>query len=95
MDEQEAIELGRLAVACKDWRWMPGMLLGCGARIVVVHPRGVLAVHPDGAQHIGVDHPDDWPDLRDPATLGCLIIIGMAEPEISDAVGAAFAKLTR
>ena len=26
MTEQDWIELGRRAVACKGWRWMPGML---------------------------------------------------------------------
>lgn len=47
MTEQDWIELGRRAVACKGWRWMPGMLARRQA----------------------------WPDLRDPATLGCVLAL--------------------
>jgi hypothetical protein len=68
-------ELGRRAVACKHWRWMPGMLVD-GIRI-------------DGTCDLigGLGRPwreEDFrevicdkcvPDLSDPATIGCLIAL--------------------
>jgi hypothetical protein len=71
--------LSRRAVACKDWRWMPGMR--------ILNP----AV-PRAAPHIVLwDHGAEWPflrcscsdqvrstalpDLTDPATLGCLLAL--------------------
>ena len=58
----QMIELARRAVACPGWRWMAGMLLDCGERVP------------------GEDSPYEWepededfPDLTDPATLGCLL----------------------
>jgi hypothetical protein len=68
-------ELGRRAVACKHWRWMPGMLVD-GIRI-------------DGTCHFvgGLGKPwreEDFrevicdecvPDLSDPATIGCLLAL--------------------
>lgn len=75
-------ELGRRAVACKRWRWLPGMLAltaDCkeGVR---VHSGGgdYLIGWRDGATVDGggiVELSDDdiaWPDLTDPATIGCL-----------------------
>ena len=55
-------DLGRRAVACKAWRWMPGM----------------LAVWPNGARDritertIGIA-PGGVPDLADSATRGCVV----------------------
>lgn len=46
MTDEEAHELGKRAVACSGWRWMPGMR--CSPFV---------------------------PDLRDPATLGCLLAL--------------------
>lgn len=73
-------ELGRRAVACKGWRWLPGML--------------TLPFHEDDDRNLPECHPpwrltregvagpwaDDptWgalPDLTDPATLGCLLAL--------------------
>jgi hypothetical protein len=68
-------DLGRRAVACKHWRWMPGMLVD-GIRI-------------DGTCHFvgGLGKPwreEDFrevicdecvPDLSDPATIGCLLAL--------------------
>lgn len=53
-------ELAERTTACKGWRWMPGMLaLDTGLRLD--------------------EMTDDWeaelPDLNDPATLGCLLMI--------------------
>lgn len=59
--------LARRAVACRHWRWMPGML--------AIHP----ATH-SGASAYAIrlivagylDRIGEYPDLSDPATLGCL-----------------------
>jgi hypothetical protein len=51
--------LARRAVACKGWRWMPGMLTDVGERVTDV-----------GAFYLGT-----LPDLSDPATLGCLLAL--------------------
>ena len=62
MTHLEAYNLARRAVACKWWRWMPGMQyktrLGYSHRV-------------DSADVI-IDV-DCTPDLSDPATLGCLL----------------------
>ena len=72
----EMITLGRRAVACRGWRWMPGAA-------------GVL---PDARHiRVANDHAPYWggaglrlgnnvsrdalPDLTDPATLGCLLAL--------------------
>jgi hypothetical protein len=75
--------LARRAVACKHWRWMPGMK--------VVWPNGnefrvgqVTGI--DGQNHLpnypsngwGDEFPDrtkGLPDLTDPATRGCLLAL--------------------
>ena len=59
------IALARRAVACKGWRWMPGM----------------LAHFEHDGRSVRVGMPDAWasttalPDLTDPATLGCLLAL--------------------
>ena len=53
-------ELAKRAVACKGWRWMPGMLAaetGLPLDETTRDWRGAL------------------PDLKDPATLGCLLAL--------------------
>lgn len=65
LSEAKAIELGRRAVRCMRWRWMPGML---------------WLVLPDGESDCGRKR-DDYdqvpakaiPDLEDPATKGCVL----------------------
>lgn len=64
MVEQEWIELGKRAVACKDWRWMPGMLVRKG----------------DWSRRIDDDWVSPAvcgavPDFRDDATKGCLLAL--------------------
>ena len=70
-DEQTA--LSRRAVACRGWRWMSGMLRQDGCRYTGM---GMWA---NGArltdEDVEVDAPDQWPDLTDPATLGCLLAL--------------------
>jgi len=51
------IQLAKRAVACRHWRWMEGMKVVAGPRL-----------------WRDLDGPfDAWPDLDDPATLGCLL----------------------
>ena len=65
-------ELASRAVACKGWRWMPGMLpldgTGFSHRILRVREDG-MPIDGHGAL------PDAVPDLSDPATLGCLLAL--------------------
>lgn len=83
MTDEQARELGLRAMACKGWRWVPGMLTIKGYRITAVDG-GMGGVQDD--QHYpktwGLEphdcreamDPTDWtPDFRDPATLGCLL----------------------
>lgn len=85
------IDLGKRAVACKYWRWMPGMkaigrwpgypvrLYYFGEKLYdtddIADDSGYLRwrqthVHEDG----GYEGPY-YPDLTDPATLGCLLAL--------------------
>ena len=53
-------ELGRRAVACKGWRWMPGMLSqDTGLRL----------------DEMTDEWEGKVPDFSDPATLGCLLAL--------------------
>jgi hypothetical protein len=66
MTQDQMIELGRRAVACKGWRWMPGM------RWWTEDDRGRL----DDFQPEYMGRPPGaLPDLTDPATLGCLLAL--------------------
>ena len=57
----ETEALARRAVACKGWRWMPGML---------ARPTRLRVTEQTGPVGSG------WfPDLTDPATLGCLLAL--------------------
>ena len=55
----ELESLGRRAVACSHWRWLPGMLTDVGERVT----------DPD------ICYLGTFPDLSDPATLGCLLAL--------------------
>ena len=58
---EEQTALARRAVACKGWRWMPGMKVIDSVRMT----EGMLKF----------THHSDLPDLTDPATLGCLLAL--------------------
>jgi len=65
-------DLGRRAVACKHWRWMPGMYVlphvdGCECCEDRNFPRRAARIPAVFTTDI------DVPDLSDPATLGCLL----------------------
>ena len=57
----EQIALARRAVACKGFRWLPGMKVLDGFRVV--------------ESVVPMMFPVDTPDLTDPATLGCLLAL--------------------
>jgi len=76
MTQDQMIELGRRAVACKGWRWMDGMRC-----IVLPHPvfnPEALGINPT-FRITNVKDRDKMmkspcvPDLTDPATLGCFL----------------------
>ena len=62
---EEQTALGRRAVACKGWRWMPGMLRRDSYRVTERTTYPLLTQVHGGA----------LPDLTDPATLGCLLAL--------------------
>ena len=80
----DMLDLARRAVACKGWRWMPGMLTTQGERVVGESREAWgtrLWVSLLGADSIGGVFVRSFcdssgsclPDLTDPATLGCLL----------------------
>ena len=58
---KRAIACKQRAIACKHWRWMPGMLS--------------LPPQADRCQRDGQMMVERLPDLTDPATLGCLLAL--------------------
>ena len=71
--------LARRAVACKRWRWMPGMLTlpfrESGPNSPVCHPAWRVIYEGGCGPFANPDNNDAPPDLTDPATLGCLLAI--------------------
>ncbi len=77
------VELAKRAVACKHWRWMPGMLNIARCRLIKVEPNDFAT----WAFLVDNESPECnltsglfrlktslvIPDLTDPATLGCLL----------------------
>lgn len=61
------IQLGRRALDCKGWRWMPGMAY---FRFGKSH-----RIHSDILSSGGRYDETCVPDLTDPATLGCLLAL--------------------
>ena len=72
--EDRAREIGETVRRCKAFRWRPGMLTLDGARVTRAFGRDASGVL-EPAYHEVAIAPDDAPDLRDPATLGCLLAL--------------------
>lgn len=79
---EEQIALARRAVACRGWRWMPGMATNSKFRRVVdaCPVERVPCCAEEGATYddchaVWLEHDDLLPDLTDPATLGCLLAL--------------------
>ena len=73
MTPNDLIALGKRAVACKGFRWMRGMLRQDDYRYV---GSGVWARWSDVHSLTTALHsPDQWPDLTDSATRGCLLTL--------------------
>jgi len=68
-------ELARRAVACKRWRWMPGMLSANGLRVTRRDSDGYVVGYYQDLSYIAECVPGSLPDLTDPATLGCLLAL--------------------
>jgi hypothetical protein len=67
-------DLGRRAVACKHWRWMEGMQVKplCFRAVWLTED---MIGESDQTSYFWKNVPDIFPDLSDPATLGCLIAL--------------------
>lgn len=71
----EQIALARRAVACKGWRWMPGMLTGDGFRVCRVDADGYKFGYRTEYNYAYAVIGDVLPMLEDSATLGCLLAL--------------------
>lgn len=68
-------ELARRAVACKRWRWMPGMLSNKDLRVTRCDDDGYVVGYYENLSYIAECVSGSVPDLSDPATLGCLLAL--------------------
>ena len=68
-------QLGRRAVACKRWRWMPGMLSNKDLRVTRCDDDGYVVGYYENMSYIAECVSGSTPDLSDPATLGCLLAL--------------------
>jgi len=67
-------DLGRRVVACKHWRWMEGMQVE-PLRFRVVWLTEDMIGESDQTSYFWKNVPDIFPDLSDPATIGCLLAL--------------------
>lgn len=86
---EHAIEQARRVVALPSWRWMPGMVDLLERRVVAVDPWDYVVVYA-GGEVVGMAL-DAWastalPALSDPATLGCVLALGIGLTETEAAV---------
>ena len=71
----ELEELGKRAVACKHWRWMPGMKAETSHRILNQEKLdGYPVAFTPWGYRTALDA-ESFPDLSEPATLGCLLAL--------------------
>jgi hypothetical protein len=82
-------ELAKRAIACKHWRWMPGMLvtfpptvctcrrnqLVPTVRLIPADIGGCFNIHENGVCGVEKIPKRSFPNLTDPATLGCLLAL--------------------
>lgn len=79
MTDEQWIELGQRAFACKHWRWMPGMrAIEADPEMRREGPAWGRAI--DGLRGLEWFHAhggciEPVPDLRDPATRGCVMAL--------------------
>jgi len=73
--ETTNLNLSRRAVACKAFRWLPGMLDVHGGRVVSVEGGMLRLDYRDDDDPIRTSASACLPDLTDPATLGCLLFL--------------------
>jgi hypothetical protein len=71
---EEQIALAKRAVECKAWKWMPGVLVHVGFRVVWVDETTFRSFDERGNEMYGSTD-CLLPDLTDPATLGCLLAL--------------------
>jgi hypothetical protein len=68
-------DLARRAVACKRWKWMPGMLSAKGLRVTRCDRDGYVVGYYENLSYVAECVPGTLPDLWDPATFGCLLAL--------------------
>jgi len=72
-------QLGRRAVACKHFRWMPGMRTDEGWRVIRGSKESRCWAYDENPENweIADNRLEDYnlPDLSDPATIGCLLAL--------------------
>jgi len=79
MTDDEARALGQRLVACKGFRWMRGMRVAGfrdGASAQSFDADGVYVYYAHAGEVWSFDpdlRPELWPDLRGPATRGCVL----------------------
>ena len=72
---EEQTALARRTVACKGFRWLPGMLDPFGRRVMCVWPDDLGIKWSHIPENCVVRDADALPDLSDAATLGCLLAL--------------------
>lgn len=72
MTADEAMDLGRAAVACPGWRWVPGMRRLDGHRYL---GDGEWALPTPAGPQTALHAPGQVPDLTDPCTAGGLLAL--------------------
>lgn len=76
---EEQIALAKRAVACKWWKWLPGMLHGAVYATATgsgrwQHEPKLVSCYRVSDLTLRLDA-DRLPDLTDPATMGCLLAL--------------------